>query len=164
MRKNKKLIDKPELKVCVCFLVQIFFAIFATNKYVCWFVGFGEFSLVIIYCWPWSTWKETEMKHTIITYEKAASLYKVKWEYILFRNVAHLGISSAPESFPSNSWNSGIESRQNSGIGWNQFRPRNQFRSIPGIPESGQDGIRELGQDGIGRNWTEFLGIPRNSV
>jgi hypothetical protein len=41
----------------------------------------------------------------------------------------------------------------------NQFRPRNQFRPIPGIPELSQDGIPELGgiSSGPGINSVQFL-------
>jgi hypothetical protein len=65
----------------------------------------------------------------------------------------------------------------------NQFRPRNQFRPIPGIPSNSGITIscmtthlsllviwpnfgtefREWNQDRIGRNSWEFLGIPPNS-
>jgi hypothetical protein len=95
---------------------------------------------------------ENHVYHTLSLHENRVSVSSSSksWHKIFeqssYSAMLHIWESvPPPESIPSDSWNSKIESRQNSGIGWNQFRPRNQFRSIPGIAESGQDGIPELG-------------------
>ncbi len=97
-----------------------------------------------------------------------------KGAVILFRNVEHCGISSAPEPVPSSSRNSIV-------IQYNRpYSSLTEFRQFPEFPELSPDGIptnsRNSGiasNSGITqnsgnyfrfRNQTKSLGIPGNSV
>ncbi len=97
---------------------------------------------------------ENHVYHTLSLHENRVSVSSSSksWHKIFeqssYSAMLHIWESvPPPESIPVDSWNCWIGSRRNSGIGWNQFRRRNQFHQF-----------REF------RNWVaiEFCPIPES--